>query len=200
MYRSVFKRLIDLIVATVLLIALSPLFLLTALTVRLTLGSPVLFRQTRPGREGRPFMLLKFRTMTAESDKSGRPLADARRLTAVGRVLRATSIDELPQLLNVIRGEMSLVGPRPLLVEYLPRYSPEQARRHKVRPGITGWAQVKGRNRISWQQKFVFDVWYVDHLSAWLDARILALTMWKLLTRDGIQESVEVATPFAGGE
>jgi lipopolysaccharide/colanic/teichoic acid biosynthesis glycosyltransferase len=148
----------------------------------------VLFRQQRPGLRGQPFILLKFRTMTEARDGQGRLLPDAERLTPFGRFLRSTSLDELPELLNVLKGDMSLVGPRPLLMQYLERYTPEQMRRHDVRPGITGWAQVNGRNAITWEHKFALDVWYVEHLSYWLDLKIVALTIWRILTRDSINE------------
>ena len=175
------KRLLDLLLSFGLLLALAlPLLLLWAL-VRCKLGSPALFRQVRPGLHGQPFIMVKFRTMT-----EGKLLPDAQRLTAFGRFLRASSLDESPELWNVLRGEMSLVGPRPLLMEYLPLYSPEQARRHEVRPGITGWAQVNGRNAVSWEDRFKLDVWYVDHRSFWLDLRILWLTVRKVIVREGI--------------
>ena len=180
------KRLLDLALAVPALVVLSPVIAVTAGLVRARLGSPVLFRQPRPGLHGRPFQLLKFRTMLDVVDASGEPLPDEQRLTAFGRRLRATSLDELPTLWNVVRGDMSLVGPRPLLMEYLPRYTPEQARRHDVRPGITGWAQVNGRNAISWDEKFRLDVWYVDHRSLRLDLRILWTTLRKVFVREGI--------------
>jgi len=185
-YHRYGKRALDLALTIPALIVLSPVLLLIALSVRLTLGAPILFRQTRPGLHGKPFTLYKFRTMTDARDAQGNLLPDAERLTRFGRFLRATSLDELPELFNVLRGEMSLVGPRPLLMQYLDRYTPEQARRHEVKPGITGWAQVNGRNALTWEQKFAFDVWYVDHQSLWLDARIIVLTIWKILTREGI--------------
>ncbi len=178
---------------------LSPVLLGVAAVVRLSLGSPVLFRQVRPGLRGEPFEMLKFRTMRDAHDAHGRLLPDAERLTAVGRFLRATSLDELPELLNVVRGEMSLVGPRPLLMEYLPLYTPEQARRHEVRPGITGWAQVNGRNALSWDEKFRLDVWYVDNQSLWLDLRILLRTVKKVFVREGIsQEGHATMEKFRG--
>ncbi len=195
------KRLFDLLLSIGLVLALAlPLLLLWAL-VRRKLGSPVLFRQVRPGLHGRPFMMVKFRTMTDERGADGELLPDARRLTSFGRFLRATSLDELPELWNVLRGEMSLVGPRPLLMEYLPLYSPEQARRHEVRPGITGWAQVNGRNALSWEGRFKLDVWYVDHRSLWLDLRILWLTVRKVIVREGISAQGEATMPrFTGNK
>jgi sugar transferase EpsL len=167
----------------------APLLCLTAALVRIRLGGPVLFRQVRPGLNGQPFQLLKFRTMTEERDANGNYLPDEQRLTTFGKWLRSTSLDEFPELLNVLRGEMSLVGPRPLLMRYLTRYTREQARRHEVLPGITGWAQVNGRNSIGWDDKFRLDVWYVDHQSVWLDIRILWMTAWKVVCRQGINES-----------
>ena len=185
------KRLLDFIAALLGLIALAlPLLLLMAL-IRRRLGSPVFFRQTRPGLHGQPFEMVKFRTMTDTRGPDGALLPDAVRLTPFGRFLRSTSLDELPELWNVLKGDMSLVGPRPLLMEYLPLYSPEQARRHEVRPGITGWAQVNGRNAISWEDKFKLDVWYVDHCSLWLDIKILWLTVKKVLVREGISAAGE---------
>lgn len=193
------KRLFDFIFSLLGLIVLAlPLFLLIIL-VRRKLGSPVFFRQVRPGKHGRPFEMVKFRTMTDERGADGNLLPDALRLTAFGRFLRSTSLDELPELWNVLRGEMSLVGPRPLLMEYLPLYTPEQARRHEVRPGVTGWAQVNGRNAIGWEVKFALDVWYVDHQSLWLDIKILWLTVKKVLVRDGISAAGEVTmSKFTG--
>jgi sugar transferase EpsL len=182
------KRAFDIFVAVLVLVLTAPLVLLIALLVRWRLGSPVLLRQMRPGLHGRPFTLYKFRSMTDERDASGNLLPDERRLTRFGRFLRASSLDELPELWNVLRGEMSLVGPRPLLMEYLPLYTPQQARRHEVRPGITGWAQVNGRNAISWQENFALDVWYVDNRGFRLDMKILALTLWKVLRREGISQ------------
>jgi lipopolysaccharide/colanic/teichoic acid biosynthesis glycosyltransferase len=189
---SAVKRLLDLALAVPGLVVLSPVLGVTALLVRLRLGTPVLFRQERPGLHGRPFQLLKFRTMRDAVDARGEPLPDEQRLTAFGRRLRSTSLDELPTLWNVVRGDMSLVGPRPLLMEYLPRYSAEQARRHAVRPGITGWAQVNGRNAIGWDEKFRLDVWYVDHRSLALDLRILWMTMRKVFVREGISQAGHV--------
>jgi lipopolysaccharide/colanic/teichoic acid biosynthesis glycosyltransferase len=187
------------VLAGTLLILGAPLLLLLFLLVRLRLGSPVLFVQVRPGLHGTPFRIYKFRTMRDATDASGRPLPDKDRLTPFGAWLRSTSLDELPELINVLRGDMSLVGPRPLLMDYLPLYSPEQRRRHEVRPGITGWAQVNGRNALSWQQKFELDVWYVDHRSLLLDLRILALTVASVLRRENISASGEATMPrFTG--
>lgn len=195
------KRLFDLIVAIVLLVLLCIPLLLLAVVIRLRLGSPVLFRQVRPGLHGRPFTMVKFRTMTDGRGPDGALLPDAQRLTPFGRMLRSTSLDELPELWNVLRGEMSLVGPRPLLMEYLPLYTPAQARRHEVRPGITGWAQVNGRNALSWEERFSLDVWYVDHRTFWLDLRILWLTVRKVLVRDGISAQGEATmSKFTGGK
>ncbi|WP_281271977.1 sugar transferase [Paenibacillus cellulosilyticus] len=186
--RAAAKRAFDLAVSVPAFVALLPVYGIVALLVRLKLGSPVLFRQKRPGRHGMPFMMHKFRTMTDATDASGQPLPDEVRLTAFGRLLRKLSLDELPQLLNVIRGEMSLVGPRPLLMEYLALYTEEQGRRHDVRPGITGWAQVNGRNELSWDEKFKLDVDYVDRQSFGLDLRILAMTAAKVWKREGIAQ------------
>jgi lipopolysaccharide/colanic/teichoic acid biosynthesis glycosyltransferase len=181
------------------LLLIAPVLAVVALAIRASIGPPVLFRQPRPGRHGAPFTVVKFRTMSDALGPDGLPLPDAARLTRLGRFLRSTSLDELPQLWNVLRGELSLVGPRPLLMEYLPRYSPEQARRHDVLPGITGWAQVNGRNAISWEQKFALDVWYVDHWSPWLDLRILLLTAARVLKRHGIASAGHATMPpFSG--
>jgi lipopolysaccharide/colanic/teichoic acid biosynthesis glycosyltransferase len=185
-YRRFGKRALDLALTLPALLLLSPLMLLVAALVRWRLGAPVLFRQERPGRGGKPFAMVKFRTMTDARDAQGHLLHDTQRITPLGRWLRRTSLDELPELWNVLRGEMSLVGPRPLLVDYLALYSSEQARRHEVYPGLTGWAQVHGRNWLSWEEKFVYDVWYVDHLSLLLDIRILAMTIRSVLLRTGI--------------
>jgi lipopolysaccharide/colanic/teichoic acid biosynthesis glycosyltransferase len=199
MYRRLGKRLLDVLIALAALIVLSPLLAILALLVRVKLGTPVLFRQTRPGRHGQPFTITKFRTMIEARDAAGQPLSDAERLPKFGRFLRSTSLDELPELINVLKGEMSLVGPRPLLVQYLDRYTPEQARRHEVRPGITGWAQINGRNALTWEQKFELDVWYVDHVSLRLDVKIAALTVWKILKREGIsQPGQATAQEFMG--
>ena len=190
MYRFVFKRMLDFTFSLVALVCLSPILLLvTAWLHFANRGAGAFFTQERPGKDGRIFKIIKFKTMTDERDAAGRLLPDEQRLTRVGRFVRSTSLDELPQLLNVLMGDMSLIGPRPLLVQYLPLYSREQARRHEVRPGITGWAQVHGRNAISWQQKFVLDVWYVDHLTLATDLHILWLTVAKVLRRDGISEA-----------
>ena len=198
MYR-VAKRVFELVSSFVILAILSPLLILLAMLIRLRLGSPVLFTQARPGLHGKPFTIYKFRTMSDARDEDGNLLPDAERLTRLGRFLRSTSLDELPELLNVLKGDMSLVGPRPLLMEYLDRYTPEQARRHEVRPGITGWAQINGRNAITWEEKFRLDVWYVDNCSLWLDLKIIALTIWKVLRREGISQQGEATmSEFTG--
>ncbi|WNG58565.1 sugar transferase [Archangium gephyra] len=189
------KQCIDRLIAAVGLVISSPVMAATAVGVWATMGRPIFFRQVRPGRGGKSFELVKFRTMREAKDAQGNPLPDAERLTRTGRFLRATSLDELPQLWNVLRGDMSLVGPRPLLVEYLPRYSTEQARRHDVLPGITGWAQVNGRNALGWKERFQLDVWYVDNWSLVLDARILALTFLRVVQRQGISHAGD-ATMF----
>ena len=195
------KRTVDVVVASIGLIVLAPLLGVTALAVWLALGRPVIFAQRRPGRYARPFTLYKFRTMSAAREADGRLLPVGERLTRLGRLLRRTSIDELPELLNVIRGDMSLVGPRPLLMEYLPRYTRAQARRHEVRPGITGWAQLNGRNRLPWEQRFALDVWYVENQSWQLDARILLLTIWKALAQAGVSQPGEgIEEDFRGRE
>jgi lipopolysaccharide/colanic/teichoic acid biosynthesis glycosyltransferase len=183
---QVIKRVVDIVGASVGIILFAPVMLVVALLVLLTMGRPVLFRQQRPGLRGKPFTLYKFRTMRDARSASGELLPDELRLTTFGKWLRSTSLDELPELFNVLKGDMSLVGPRPLLMEYLPRYSPEQARRHEVKPGITGWAQVNGRNALRWEEKFRLDVWYVDHWNLWLDMKIVLLTIWKVLKREGI--------------
>jgi len=179
------KRFVDITLVLLAAAAWLPLLLTVALVVRMALGAPVFFVQERPGLRGRPFRLVKFRTMREGAG------TDAERLTRLGRWLRSTSLDELPELGNVLKGDLSLVGPRPLLMRYLPRYTPEQARRHEVRPGITGWAQVNGRNALTWEQKFAYDVWYVEHQTFWLDMKILGLTVWQVLTRRGINASGE---------
>lgn len=180
------KRILDVVVSLCGLVILFPVLMVVAGAVRVRMGSPVLFRQLRPGVKARPFEMLKFRTMRDAVDGKGNPLSDAERLTGFGRFLRASSLDELPGLWNVVRGEMSLVGPRPLLMDYVPLYSAQQARRHEVRPGITGWAQVNGRNAISWEEKFALDVWYVDNRSFLLDLKIILLTLKKVVVREGI--------------
>lgn len=193
------KRLFDFAAALLGLILLAPVFVLLAVLVRRGVGSPVLFRQVRPGLGGKPFKMMKFRTMRNATDAGGMPLPDDQRLTPFGRFLRSISLDELPELWNVLKGDMSLVGPRPLLMEYLPLYSPAQRRRHEVRPGITGWAQVNGRNAISWEEKFALDVWYVDNRTFWLDLKILLLTVKKVFVREGISAQGEVTMPrFTG--
>jgi len=182
------KRILDLALIIPGLVFLLPFLAAAAFLVRIKLGSPVLFRQMRPGMQGKPFELYKFRTMNNKCDLDGNLLPDAERLTKFGRLLRATSIDELPELFNVLKGDMSLVGPRPLLMQYLDRYTPEQARRHEVKPGITGWAQINGRNALTWEEKFKLDVWYVDNQSFWLDIKIIFMTIWKILKREGINQ------------
>jgi len=189
------KRFLDLLVSALVLILLSPLLLVLAVLVRVKLGKPVLFKQERPGLHGKLFKLYKFRTMRDLYDSEGKPLSDEQRLTKFGRFLRSSSLDELPEFFNVLKGEMSLVGPRPLLVAYLERYTPEQARRHEVLPGITGWAQVNGRNALSWEDKFKLDVWYVDHRSFWLDIKILFRTLWKAIKREGISAPGSATAP-----
>ena len=195
------KRALDVVVASVLLFVLSPVLAVVSVLVRVKLGSPVLFRQQRPGRDAVPFELLKFRTMSDERDSSGDLLPDAARLGSFGRFLRASSLDELPELWNVMTGDMSLVGPRPLLMEYLSRYSLEQARRHELRPGLTGWAQVNGRNAVSWTDRFAMDIWYVDHASFALDLRILGKTIAAVFRREGIAAEGEATMPpFLGND
>lgn len=195
------KRIFDVVASGIGLLVLSPVILVVAVLIHRKLGSPVLFRQTRPGLHGKPFEMVKFRTMLDATDKHGKPLPDDQRMTPFGSFLRATSLDELPELWNVLKGDMSLVGPRPLLMEYLPLYSKEQYRRHEARPGVTGWAQVNGRNAISWEDKFRLDVWYVDNHSLWLDVKILFLTVKKVLVRDGISGDGEVTmSRFTGSE
>lgn len=188
MYVHFVKRPLDLALTVTALILLAPLLVLLALLVRVKLGTPVLFRQVRPGLHGQPFTLYKFRTMTNARDAQGKLLPDDQRLPPFGQWLRSTSLDELPELINVLRGEMSLVGPRPLLMRYLERYNPEQRRRHEVKPGITGWAQVNGRNALSWEEKFDLDVQYVDYISLWLDLQIIVMTVGKILQREGINQ------------
>jgi len=193
------KRIFDLIATLLGLIFLSPFILLTALCIAFFLGTPIIFRQQRPGYKGQPFFIYKFRTMTEASDSAGNLLPDSERLTRLGRFLRALSLDELPELYNILRGEMSIVGPRPLLMEYLDRYSPEQMRRHDAYPGLTGWAQVNGRNAITWQDKFRHDVWYVDNWSFWLDIKIILLTLWKVIKREGISQPGQATTEYFMG-
>lgn len=193
------KRSLDLGLSLSALLLLAPLLVILALFVRVKLGAPILFRQRRPGLHGKLFTLYKFRTMTDARDAQGNLLPDTQRLTAFGRFLRSASLDELPELFNVIKGEMSLVGPRPLLMQYLPRYTPEQMRRHAVKPGITGWAQVNGRNALTWEQKFELDVWYVEHQSFSLDLKIIFMTAWKILKREGINQTGQAtAQEFMG--
>lgn len=194
MYKNFFKRIIDILASLIGLILLSPILLFVMTGLYLANNGKPFFFQTRPGKGARLFRIIKFKTMNDKKDKDGNLLSDAERLTKIGSFVRKTSLDEIPQLINVLKGEMSLIGPRPLLPEYLPLYSPEQYRRHEVRPGITGWAQVNGRNAISWQQKFEYDVWYVDHLSFALDLRILFLTLKKVLIREGINTDGQATT------
>ncbi|WP_163121948.1 sugar transferase [Acinetobacter portensis] len=193
------KRLFDIVIASIALVLLSPVYFIVVRKVKKNLGSPVLFRQVRPGLHGKPFEMIKFRTMKDAVDAEGNPLPDSERLTPFGKMLRATSLDEMPELWNVIKGDMSIVGPRPLLVEYLPLYNEEQAKRHNVRPGITGYAQVNGRNAISWEKKFELDTWYVEHQSLWLDFKIMLKTVKKVLAKDDISAEGEVTmTKFTG--
>jgi len=201
MYQKWIKRLLDIVCALVILLLLMPVLLVLIFLVAVFLGRPVFFKQTRPGYRAVPFQMIKFRTMTCARDVNGELLPDAQRLTRFGKFLRATSLDELPELWNVLKGEMSLVGPRPLLMEYLPLYSKEQMRRHEVRPGITGWAQVNGRNAISWTEKFNYDSWYVSHYSFWLDIKILLMTCKKVFIKEGItQAGSATAEKFTGQE
>jgi sugar transferase EpsL len=186
--RHFIKRLFDIISSVAGLIVISPLLVVLAVLVRLKLGSPILFRQQRPGLGGKAFVIYKFRTMTDQCDASGNLLPDGQRLPAFGRFLRSTSFDELPELLNVLKGDMSIVGPRPLMMKYLERYSPQQARRHEVKPGITGWAQINGRNTISWEDKFKLDVWYVDNWTLWLDMQIILKSVWMVVAKEGITQ------------
>jgi lipopolysaccharide/colanic/teichoic acid biosynthesis glycosyltransferase len=197
---SLLKRAFDMVASCLALALLAPILAAVALIVRRRMGSPVLFRQVRPGLNGQPFEMIKFRTMRDASGPDGQPLSDAERLTTFGAFLRSTSLDELPELWNVFKGEMSLVGPRPLLMEYLPLYSAEQARRHEVRPGVTGWAQVNGRNAIGWAEKFALDVWYVDNRSLWLDLKIMVLTVLRIIRRDGITAEGSVTTEKFTGQ
>lgn len=195
------KRSLDIIIASTALILLSPLYLYVAHKVKKNLGSPVLFRQIRPGLHGKPFEMIKFRTMKDALDEKGNPLPDSERLTSFGKMLRSTSLDEMPELWNVIKGDMSIVGPRPLLMEYLPLYNKDQAKRHDVRPGMTGHAQVNGRNAISWEEKFKLDTWYVENQSVWLDFKIMLKTVQKVISKDDISEAGEVTmTKFTGSK
>lgn len=189
--KIIIKRILDIVLSLVLIILLSPLLLVLYLLCKLILGSPALFQQNRPGKDEKIFTLFKFRSMTDAKDENGELLPDGLRLTGFGKFLRKTSLDELPELINILKGDMSFVGPRPLLIQYLPRYNKEQGRRHEVRPGLTGWAQVNGRNAISWEEKFKLDVWYVDHWSLWLDLKIIALTLKVVLMRSGISAEGE---------
>lgn len=201
MYTRYTKRLIDILAALLGLIFLFPIIMLVTLALTISNQGKPFFFQKRPGKNGKIFRIIKFKTMNDRTDSEGNLLPDADRLTPVGKFVRKTSLDEIPQLINVLKGDMSLVGPRPLLPEYLPLYNKEQARRHEVRPGITGWAQVNGRNAISWKQKFEYDVWYVDHLSFWLDLKILLLTIKKVFVREGIsQQGQATMEPFRGNE
>lgn len=193
------KRLLDIVVSASALLLLSPLLLYLAYLIRKNLGSPVLFQQIRPAQGGKPFKMIKFRTMRDTVDKQGKPLPDSERLTPFGQKLRASSLDELPELWNVLKGEMSLVGPRPLLMEYLPLYNAQQMRRHEMKPGITGWAQINGRNATTWDERFAHDIWYIDHYSFWLDLKILCLTFKKVWQKDGINAAGEATMPkFTG--
>lgn len=200
MYKNYFKRMIDCCLAMVAIVVLSPVMAAVAVLLAVAnKGAGVVFTQTRPGKNGRLFKVMKFKTMTDERDENGNLLPDAQRLTKTGKFIRSTSLDELPQLFNVLKGDMALIGPRPLLPQYLPLYSKEQARRHDVRPGITGWAQVHGRNAISWKKKFELDVWYVDHCSFWLDLKIILLTVKKVVVREGITKEGQTTTEFFNG-
>ncbi len=193
------KRTLDVLAASLGLLILSPLIVLIAILVRILLGAPVIFRQKRPGYKEKPFYLYKFRTMSDARDAAGQLLPDSVRLTRFGRLLRLLSLDELPELFNILRGQMSFVGPRPLLMEYLPLYSPEQHRRHEVVPGLTGWAQVHGRNALDWPARFALDIWYVDHWSIWLDLRIVLMTLWKVLSREGVSQPGQATTEYFTG-
>jgi len=193
------KRTLDILGASIGLCVFAPVLFIIAVLIRRQMGSPILFHQTRPGLHGKPFKMIKFRTMRDAIDANGNPLPDAERLTKLGQFLRSSSLDELPELWNVLKGDMSLVGPRPLLMEYLPLYSSEQARRHEVRPGVTGWAQVNGRNAISWDEKFALDVWYVDNRSLWLDLKIIWLTIRKVVKREGISAAGEATVSKFNG-
>lgn len=193
------KRLFDFLASACALVLFAPVLFVLIVLIRRRLGSPVFFTQTRPGRDGRPFRMIKFRTMTDERDSAGNLLPDSERLTPFGRFLRSASLDELPELINILKGEMSVVGPRPLLMEYLPLYNERQARRHEVRPGLTGWAQINGRNALSWEEKFELDVWYVENRSFWLDLKIILLTIKKVVVKEGISAAGEATMPkFTG--
>ncbi len=194
-----FKRLFDIVASASGLIFLSPVFLILIYLIRKNLGEPVFFTQERPGKDGKPFKMIKFRSMRDAVDKDGNPLPDSERLTPFGKKLRATSLDELPELWNVLKGDMSLVGPRPLLMSYLPLYNEFQYRRHEMRPGVTGWAQVNGRNALSWDEKFAHDIWYIDHYSFWLDMKILFLTVKKVFIKEGISAEGEATMPYFTG-
>lgn len=201
MYRHALKRPIDFCLGLLALIALSPVLLVLVVLIYFRLGHPVFFKQQRPGLHGKAFFIYKFRTMIDAHDSDGNLLSDAERMTRLGNFLRSASLDELPELLNVLKGDMSLVGPRPLVMQYLDRYTPEQARRHQVRPGITGWAQINGRNTLTWEKKFAYDVWYVDHCSFGLDMKILLITIWKVLRREGISQEGQVTmSEFMGSD
>ena len=200
MYRKYIKRILDFIFAIILLIVLSPIMLMAAIAIKIEdPKGPVLFKQKRPGKDAKIFEVIKFRTMIVDTERNGKKLSNMERITKVGSFLRKTSIDELPQLFNIIRGEMSFIGPRPLLVEYLKYYSPEQMRRHEVKPGISGWAQVNGRNAISWEEKFKYDIWYVDNQSFFLDLKIFLLTIYSVLNKKGINNSTTDTMPFFTG-
>lgn len=200
MYKNCFKRMIDCCLAMLAIVVLSPVMAAVAVLLAVAnKGAGVVFTQTRPGKNGRLFKVMKFKTMTDERDENGNLLPDAQRLTKTGKFIRSTSLDELPQLFNVLKGDMALIGPRPLLPQYLPLYSKEQARRHDVRPGITGWAQVHGRNAISWKKKFELDVWYVDHCSFWLDLKIILLTVKKVIIREGITQEGQATAEYFNG-
>jgi lipopolysaccharide/colanic/teichoic acid biosynthesis glycosyltransferase len=200
-FSKLIKVILDRVVAAMALIIFSPVMLIVAIAIYFRMGYPILFTQRRPGKDGHIFTLYKFRTMNSERDPNGNLQPDAKRLSNLGRFLRQTSFDELPQLWNVFKGEMSFVGPRPLLVRYLPRYTPEQARRHEVLPGITGWSQVNGRNCLDWERKFMLDVWYVDNWSLWLDFKIFLLTVYKVFKREGVNQSKDFSNPeFMGTE
>ncbi|WP_297956923.1 sugar transferase [uncultured Neisseria sp.] len=194
-----FKRLFDIVASASGLIFLSPVFLILIYLIRKNLGEPVFFTQERPGKDGKPFKMIKFRSMRDAVDKDGNPLPDSERLTPFGKKLRAASLDELPELWNVLKGDMSLVGPRPLLMSYLPLYNDFQFRRHEMRPGVTGWAQVNGRNAISWDEKFAYDIWYIDHFSLWFDMKILFLTIKKVFIKEGISAEGEATMPYFTG-